>query len=232
MGNIHEELKRLSGSSFSHSTESRFVVRNTARSIKTARRVGRGLSIKMDKVVFKQDRAVRQLDRKYEMLLFKFGGSVHTTAKRNQRYRRKRKPDPKLIWWNGEVYKRWAYSEPGNPPFAHVNPVLRNAISFGVDMNSLSVSIGPLPRTRNIAALLEYGGSQTMNQNWKKDDKGRLIIGPKHRRTMVVRYKARPYMRPAFEQVISVTLPKLLAKSRLNQGLKDPILARAQESVQ
>ena len=83
MGNIHEELKRLSGSSFSHSTASRFVVRNTARSINTARRAGRGLSMKMDKVVFKQDRAVRQLDRKYEMLLFKFGGSVHTTAKRN-----------------------------------------------------------------------------------------------------------------------------------------------------
>ena len=231
MGNIHEELKRLSGSSFSHSTASRFVVRNTARSINTARRAGRGLSIKMDKVVFKQDRAVRQLNRQYEILLFRFGAGVRTTAKNNQRKRVKRKPDPKLIWWNGEVYKRWAYSEPGDPPFAHVNPVLRKAISFGVDMNSLSVSIGPLPRTRNIAALLEYGGSQVMNQNWKKDDKGRLIIGPRDRRRMVVRYKARPYMRPAFGKMIRVTLPELLAKSRLNQGLKDTILARAQESV-
>jgi hypothetical protein len=76
-------------------------------------------------------------------------------------------------------------SLPGNPPFSHVG-TLKKSILFGYDEQTNSVVIGPLRRNDGVqgARILEKGGDTTV---------------PGLRGGRVLHYRARPYMRPAFD---------------------------------
>jgi len=90
-------------------------------------------------------------------------------------------------------------SNVGEPPTSRTR-MLKNSIRSGVDMNRRSVVIGPVilrvPKKVKglVPPLLEYGG-MTM-----------LLVGKKARqRWRPARYRARPFMGPAF----TVSLPRL-----------------------
>ena len=86
------------------------------------------------------------------------------------------------------IRKRRAVSEPGSPPSGHVG-TLRKLIFFSYDADRKSVVIGPtlLRDGSRVPSLLEYGGD-----------------GPAVRTagggTRATRYRARPFMGPAFRE--------------------------------
>lgn len=84
------------------------------------------------------------------------------------------------------IRKRKGTSKPGFPPFSHVG-LLRKLIFFSYDPTRKSVVIGPVllrPDSR-VPSLLEYGGL------------GRRI--DKQGKAKGAYWRARPYMRPAFQ---------------------------------
>jgi hypothetical protein len=85
------------------------------------------------------------------------------------------------------IRKRKAASAPGSPPSSHVG-TLKRLIFFGYDLSARSVVIGPAPFRSTVEAppLLEYGGTAS-----RTDAKGRRVLA---------RYRARPFMGPAFEK--------------------------------
>lgn len=88
------------------------------------------------------------------------------------------------------IRKRRGASAPGSPPHSHVG-LLRRGILFAYDARTRSVVVGPFllrPGSR-APNLLEYGGFAVVT-----DDQGR------RRRAY---YRARPYMRPAFQAELS-----------------------------
>ncbi|OQB78385.1 MAG: hypothetical protein BWX88_05189 [Planctomycetes bacterium ADurb.Bin126] len=97
------------------------------------------------------------------------------------------------------IRKRKSVSKPGNPPSSHVG-LLKRLIFFGFDTTRKSVVIGPTPLRGTPVAppLLEYGG-----RTRRKDRKGKGVTA---------KYKARPYMGPAFQKEKS-KLPALWAGS-------------------
>lgn len=98
------------------------------------------------------------------------------------------------------IRKRKGVSPVGGPPYSHVG-LLRKFILFAYDSGSKSVVIGPtlLTPTSDAPSLLEYGGR-------------RRVLAPGTGRPASQRYRARPYMRPAFEQEKS-RLPDLWKNS-------------------
>lgn len=84
------------------------------------------------------------------------------------------------------IRKRKGVSPIGGPPHSHVG-LLRKFILFAWDSGSKSVVIGPtlLRPTSDAPSLLEYGGTRRT-----RDRTGRPVSQ---------RYRARPYMGPAFE---------------------------------
>jgi hypothetical protein len=90
--------------------------------------------------------------------------------------------------------KRKKVSEPGKPPSSHTG-LLRKLIYFGYDPAGRTVVIGPTPLRSNVEAppLLEHGGTTTLVRHGKRK---------------IARYRARPFMRPAFEAE-RPQLPKL-----------------------
>lgn len=70
-------------------------------------------------------------------------------------------------------------SRPGQPPSNHTGD-LKKRIYFGYDSQTKSVVAGPLPYHKGVAHIIEYGG----------------IYGG-------ILYRARPFMRPAFERELS-----------------------------
>ncbi len=82
------------------------------------------------------------------------------------------------------IRKRKRTSQPDSPPSSHTG-LLKRFIWFGYDPNQESVVIGPARLTQKgrgeAPSLLEYGG--TARREKKR-----------------VRYKARPFMGPAFEK--------------------------------
>jgi hypothetical protein len=87
-------------------------------------------------------------------------------------------------------------SRPGAPPYSHVG-LLKRFIFFAYDLERRSVVIGPTllgKSTHSVPQLLEYGGEVTRKE-------GRLV-----RR---LRYRARPFMGPAFAEEQRVSLPKM-----------------------
>jgi hypothetical protein len=84
------------------------------------------------------------------------------------------------------IRKRKGTSPPGSPPYSHVG-LLRKFILFAYDPTRNSVVIGPtLIRAGSEAPrLLEYGGEAVRRTKIK---------------TRRLRYRPRPFMRPAFEQ--------------------------------
>lgn len=81
------------------------------------------------------------------------------------------------------IRKRRKVSEPGKPPSSHVG-TLKNLIFFSYDFGRRSVVIGPTQSGRGEAPrLLEEGGTATRQRGGK---------------SVTARYRARPYMGPAF----------------------------------
>lgn len=91
------------------------------------------------------------------------------------------------------IRKRKKLSEPGSPPSSHVG-TLKNLIYFAYDTSRNSVVVGPTPfRGKAVApALLERGGSSSQRT--------------KSGRARSTQYRARPFMKPAYE----AELPKFL----------------------
>jgi len=86
------------------------------------------------------------------------------------------------------IRKRKKISLPGHPPHSHTG-LLRRFIFFGYDASRRSVVVGPVAfrrGTSTVPQILEYGG----------------IVRRDGRR---MRYRARPYMRPALQK----EMPKL-----------------------
>jgi len=183
---------------------------------------------KMDSIHVANAKYERGIDRAYRILLYRFGASVRTTARRRMSQQTRRYWDRDKIWWSGKRYKSWKYSAPRISPFSH-KKMLKSSVSFAPEVRSRNVVVGPLRHANNIAPLLEYGGIKNMLVNWKKSKSGKLIISKKRSemRRKSVKYVARPYMRPAFHKVIDVTLPTLLKKSQLPKYLKDVFYQRA-----
>ena len=96
------------------------------------------------------------------------------------------------------IRKRKGISPPGHPPYSHVG-LLRKFIFFAYDPARQSVVIGPvlLRSDSQVPSLLEYGG---------------VIVRRTKKRTRRLRYRPRPYMRPAFEQE-KLKLPDLWRNS-------------------
>lgn len=97
------------------------------------------------------------------------------------------------------IRKRRKVSKPGKPPHSHVG-LLRTGILFAYDERRRTVVIGPvlLKPGSQAPALLEYGGY------------GRLAN--KNRPGKGAYWRARPYMRPAFEKELS-RMPGLFRNS-------------------
>ena len=170
----------------------------------------------------------RRVNRAYRILLYQFGASVRSTARRRMSQQTRRYWERDKVWWNGKRYKSWKYSDPLKSPNSHKR-MLKNSIAFAPEIARRNVVVGPLRHANNIAPLLEYGGRKNMLVNWKRSKSGRLIISKKRSemKRKVVRYVERPYMRPAFHRVIDVTLPKLLEKSALPSHLKGVFYQKA-----
>lgn len=84
------------------------------------------------------------------------------------------------------IRKRRAVSEPGRPPSSHTGLLKRN-IYFAFSPQTRSVVIGPIPLNKGTDAprVLEYGGT---------------VVRKKHNQRVRLKYRARPYMGPAFEK--------------------------------
>ena len=191
------------------------------------------------------------LDKQIDKVLKRFGGYTRTTAKNSMRYRRKKRVDPTKVWRvtvsqaakaqpfvqqelftpKGTIdlpYEAYPRSKPGNPPFAHELPLLRMGVMFATDRKKLNVVIGPIPAAQEIAELLEYGGTASRKVAYKRNEFGQLILSnlKGYMKQKNVRYKARPYMRPAFGETL-FKLSDFLDESNLGQSFKDVIWQRA-----
>jgi len=103
----------------------------------------------------------------------------------------------------GSIKPGTGVSAPGDPPKSHTGS-LRNAIRYFVDRAARSVIIGPMKlngkRGGDAPALLEHGG------------KSRITVSGRNGGRYHPRYRARPYMGPAFEKA-QPKLPTLWANS-------------------
>lgn len=126
------------------------------------------------------------------------------------------------------AYKEYPYSKPGDKPFAHEQPNIRKMMMFKASRFNLNVVVGPLPRANMIANLMEYGGTRVKQQAYQYNIFGQLIISnlKGYTKSMTVRYKPRPFMRPAFWKSFPFLERKIKA-ARLNEALADTILQRA-----
>ena len=213
-------------------TMSKAIVSKAIRGAGSAIHSGFTFVAKMDSIHVANARYERRVNRAYRILLYRFGASVRTTARRRMRQQTRRYWDRDKVWWNGQRYKSWKYSKERISPFSH-KKMLKNSVSFAPDVARRNVVIGPLRHANNIAPLLEYGGMKSMLVNWKRSrTTGKLIISKKRSemKKKTVRYAPRPYMRPAFHAVIDTTLPELLKKSQLPKYLKDVFYQRARTS--
>lgn len=123
------------------------------------------------------------IGRQSSKALSKFGAFVRTRARTS-------------------IRKRRGTSEPGHPPYSHLG-LLRSGILFSYDKAKQAVVIGPIKLNKGgeAPALLEYGGEATIE------------VGSRRRRKNVrARYRARPYMRPAFNEELK-DLPKFWRQS-------------------
>lgn len=96
------------------------------------------------------------------------------------------------------IRKRKAVSEPGQPPSSHTGLLKRN-VFFVFSPQTRSVVIGPILLNKGTDAprILEYGGT---------------VVRKKHNQLVRMKYRARPYMGPAFEKEQS-QLPALWRNS-------------------
>ncbi len=131
-----------------------------------------GMTVK--KMFFDRAKVKSKVDRTTRRVLSRFGAYVRTAAR-------------------SKIRTRKAVSQPGNPPSSHLG-LLKRFIYFGYDPARETVVIGPMPLHGrgygNALEALEYGGTFT-----------RYTGGRRRKRRYRAKYKARPFMGPAFEQV-------------------------------
>ena len=136
-----------------------------------------GLSINSRAGAFLDSKKVKtRFSRGVQRKMMMFGGFVRREAKQSIRVSKKK------------------FSSPGDPPKARsASSPIRKLIFFASDPFKKGVVIGPLifrqAKERLTAPRLEYGGTHR-------------IVNRRTGRRRVVRYKPRPFMTPAFEQVI------------------------------
>ena len=127
------------------------------------------MKLTVKKLFFDRDVVIRAMDDATRRALSKAGAFVRTAAQSSMRSRKKA-------------------SEPGKPPSAHGNPLLKRLLFFSYDPSSKSVVVGPTPFGKgNAPELNEFGGSTT-------------IVS--HGRTVDAKYPARPFMGPALEREV------------------------------
>ncbi len=147
------------------------------------------------------------------------------------RQKKQMKVTPGLIAPEGLMdiaFKEYPYSKPGDKPFAHEQPNIRKMLMFKASKFNLNVVIGPLPRANMIANLMEYGGTRVKEQAYKHNIFGQLIISnlKGYKKAMSVRYKPRPFMRPAFWKSFPF-LERKIKSARLNEAIANTILQTA-----
>ena len=134
----------------------------------------------LKKAFFDRAEVKRFLDRKTWKVLSKFGAYVRRRARTSMR------TPGKKAYRGGKT----PVSAPGSPPFAHAGgrKLLRRLIEFGFESDRRTVLIGPyrLGRTadQHVPRVLEQGGAIARE------------VRPGVRK--MSRYRARPFMRPAF----------------------------------
>lgn len=133
------------------------------------------VGFRIDKVkgmFFDRTAVTKAVDRAKRRVLSRFGAFVRRRAR-------------------SSIRKRKAVSQPGQPPSSHTG-LLRRLIFFFFDRDRESVVIGPLKaNTENggglptVPEVLEEGGTAMRKRAGKR---------------VRARYRARPFMGPAFEQ--------------------------------
>ncbi|MBX3397488.1 MAG: hypothetical protein KF873_01995 [Gemmataceae bacterium] len=145
------------------------------------------------------------MDRAARQVLSRLGAYVRQRAKTSMR-------------------KGKGVSRPGQPPFVHEGS-LRKLLFFAYDAASKSVIVGPLLFKRSAGTpateLLEHGGSIAGNgkvvfltQEAGRDERGKFVSRGLRRVVLdgTIRYRPRPFMRPALQAEQS-KLPGLIANS-------------------
>jgi len=156
------------------------------------------LSYRLKGVTVKPSNVTRPLDKAIRRQLYNFGSFVRQTARRSLRKRKKS-------------------SEEGKPPSMHEGTIKRKLI-YAVDELNKNVVIGPTLWSRKAAHIVEHGGDFVVNLiPWwvLTDPRERVALKRRlnragnsglERRFRVkrrIKYKARPFMRPAFEKEIT-----------------------------
>ena len=123
---------------------------------------------------FDRQKVTNAVDRATQRNLSKFGAFVRTRAR-------------------SSIRKRKRVSQPGQPPSAHTTGSLslRSSIFFALGPDKQSVVIGPVlfngaDAASPVPERLEYGGETTIKRRGRKPTRAR--------------YRARPFMGPAFEK--------------------------------
>tara|TARA_Y100000361_G_scaffold153540_2_gene175635 strand:+ start:355 stop:1263 length:909 start_codon:yes stop_codon:yes gene_type:complete len=138
---------------------------------------------------------------------------------------------PGLISPEGTIdlaFKEYPYSKPGEKPYAHEMPNIRKMMAFKANRFNLNVVIGPLPRANMIANLMEYGGTRIKEQAYQRNIFGQLVVSnlKGYKKSMPVKFKARPFMRPAFWKSFPF-LERKIKSARLDEALANTILQKA-----
>ena len=155
------------------------------------------VDVKSAKDMFFDRRAVFDaVDAATRKVFSKFGAFVRTRAKSSIRSNKK-------------------VSLPGGPPNSHVG-TLKRFIYFAYEKSEKAVYIGPVmvggTASRDTLPNLEFGGTEHGNGREifisnavGRDTKGRYTSGGKTRVVLkgTIKYKARPYMGPAFRAELS-----------------------------
>lgn len=160
------------------------------------------IGYRFKKMFFDSPAVMSATDRATRKVLSRFGAFVRQAAKSSIRTRKR-------------------ISNPGDPPSSHVG-TLKRLIYFGYDQSRQSVVIGPVQFNGRAdgAEALEYGKiyksarDRTIRVENGRDARGRFKkwarVQVRAGTTMV--YRARPFMRPAFERE-QQKLPSLWANS-------------------
>lgn len=125
------------------------------------------------KFFFDRKAVTNRVDKAARKVLSRFGAFVRTAARSSIRTRRR-------------------VSDPGKPPSSHGGD-LKRGIFFGYDPKRETVVIGPVPLHgrgyKNALEALEYGGRFARFKGLRR-----------RRKRYMARYRARPFMQPAFEK--------------------------------
>lgn len=120
-------------------------------------------------VKFNSKLLLQFMDQKTANILVRIGGFLRKVAQRGMKI-------------------RVGPSKPGQPPNAHSPPLLRTFLEYAYDTVKKRLVVGPklLPRSNNLVlpGLMERGG---------------LIESKVRKKSVMKRYPARPFMKPALE---------------------------------